>query len=249
MARRAALAILLWLPLAGQGKFDPAAVARGQAQFKSSCGFCHGEDATGNRGPDLIRSASLSHDEKGEILTPIIRNGRPSAGMPAFSTLPAAQIAEIVVFLHSRAYQALHSNSVSNDYPLKRLLTGDAEAGRKYFEGEGGCASCHSASGDLRGIASKYRPIELQQRFLYPAKAAVPTAKIKLPNGETVEGKVAHSDEFEIAITDSSGWYRSWPRPAVEVEMHDPLAAHRALMTKYTDHSIHDLFAYLETFK
>src|SRR5579863_3907933 len=28
--------------------FDAAAVARGRTQFKSSCGFCHADDATGN---------------------------------------------------------------------------------------------------------------------------------------------------------------------------------------------------------
>src|SRR5277367_3473412 len=137
------------LSAAGQSRFDPSTVARGRTQFKSSCGFCHGEDATGNRGPDLVRSASLSHDQKGDTLGPLIRNGRPDKGMPAFATLTAPQISDIVVFLHSRAYESLHSNSVSNDYPLKKLLTGNADAGRKYFEGAGGCAACHSPTGDL----------------------------------------------------------------------------------------------------
>lgn len=249
MPRRAAVFLAALLPVCAQPKFDAAAVARGQTQFKSSCGFCHGEDATGNRAPDLVRSAALNHDENGNVLTSLIRNGRPDAGMPGFSTLTTAQISDIVTFLHSRAYESLHSNHVPNDYPLKKLLTGNAQAGKRFFEGEGGCSGCHSATGDLHGIASKYQPIELQQRFLYPAKAAIPTATIKLPTGETVEGTVVHDDEFEIAITDKSGWYRSWPRSAVDVKINDPLAAHRALMTKYTDASVHDLFAYLETLK
>jgi cytochrome c oxidase cbb3-type subunit 3 len=243
----------LWIACAvsavGQSRFDPAAVARGRAQFKSSCGFCHGEDASGNRGPDLVRSASLSHDQKGDTLAPLIRNGRPDKGMPAFATLTAPQISDIVVFLHSRAYESLHSNSVSNDYPLKKLLTGNAEAGRKYFEGAGGCAGCHSPTGDLHGIAGKYRPIELQQSFLYPAKGAVRSATVTLASGETVEGAVVHDDEFEIAITAKDGWYKSFDRAAVKVEIHDPLAAHRALMPKYTDADVHNLFAYLETLK
>jgi cytochrome c oxidase cbb3-type subunit 3 len=33
------------------------------------------------------------------------------------------------------------------------------------------------------------------------------------------------------------------------VEVHDPLAAHRALMRKYTNTDVHNLFAYLETLK
>ncbi|HLW75904.1 MAG TPA: cytochrome c [Bryobacteraceae bacterium] len=231
-----------------QPKSDQAAVERGRSQFKSSCGFCHGDDATGNRGPDLIRSSSLAHDNNGDVLAPIIRNGRADQGMPAFATLPAAQIADIVTFLHFQAYSALNSNSVPNDYPLAKLLTGNAEAGQKYFNGAGGCSGCHSATGDLRGAATKYRPLELQQRFIYPSRGAVPTATVKA-GADTFEGRVVHDDEFEIAITAKDGWYRSWPRDQVQVEIHDPLAAHRALMTKYTDADIHNLFAYLETLK
>jgi cytochrome c oxidase cbb3-type subunit 3 len=247
--RQAVLYAACVLSLTGQARLDPAAVERGRTQFKSSCGFCHGEDATGNRGPDLVRSAALSHDQSGELLTPLIRNGRPDKGMPAFPALAAPQISDIVAFLHSRADDALHSNHVPNDYPLKKLLTGNAQAGRSYFEGAGGCSACHSPTGDLHGIASKYPPIELQQRFLYPAKGAVRTATVTTPAGETVQGTLVHADEFEIAITGKDGWYRSWARPSVKVQIHDPLAAHRALMPQYTDADVHNLFAYLETLK
>ncbi len=232
--------------LLAQPKIDPAAIERGRSQFKSSCGFCHGEDATGNRGPDLIRASSVSHDESGNVLGPIIRNGRSDKGMPAFATLTAAQVNDIVAFLHNQAYIALHSNRVPADYPVAKLLTGNARDGERYFNGAGGCAKCHSPSGDLRGIAAKYSPLELQQRFLYPAKGAVKTATVRT-GSETIEGTVVHDDEFEIAITGKDGWYRSWPRNRVQVEIHDPLAAHRALMPKYTDADVHNLFAYLET--
>jgi cytochrome c oxidase cbb3-type subunit III len=239
--------LVVWtLTLAGQTRFDPAQVQRGQSQFKSNCGFCHGDDATGNRGPDLIRSAAVSHDLKGDILAPLIRSGRPDKGMPGFPTLSAAQIGDIAVFLHRQADAALHSNSVTFDYPRAKLLTGNADKGKMFFEGAGGCSGCHSVSGDLKGIASKYKPLELQQRFLYPAKSGKPSAVVKLATGEVIEGPLVHDDEFDIAITGSDGWYHSWPRDQVTVEIHDPLTAHRALMPKYTDADIHNLFAYLE---
>jgi hypothetical protein len=60
---------------------------RGKAQFKSSCGFCHGDDATGNRAPDLTRSALLSHDVNSEAIAPVIRNGRPDKETPGFPTI------------------------------------------------------------------------------------------------------------------------------------------------------------------
>jgi len=240
--------LLLLTPAFGQTTFDTAAVERGRSQFKSSCGFCHGEDATGNRAPDLVRSSSLSHDVNGDALTPIIKNGRPDKGMPGFPTLTAAQIADIVVFLHKQAYDALHSNHVPADYPLAKLLTGSVDQGKAFFNGAGGCAKCHSPSGDLRGIAAKYSPLELQQRFLYPSKGNVKTATVKTST-ETIEGRLVHADEFEIAIKDKSGSYRSWPRASVQVQIHDPLAEHKALMPKYTDADVHNLFAYLETLK
>lgn len=230
-------------------EFDRAAVERGGAQFKSSCGFCHGDDATGNRAPDLIRSAVLSHDTSGDQLGPVIRNGRPDQGMPAFSTLSAQQISDIAVFLHSQANAALQSNRVPRDYSLAKLLTGNAEAGKAWFQGAGGCAACHSPTGDLAKVASKYSPIDLQQRFLFPGSGAKMTATVTVRGGQVVEGAVEHYDEFEIAIRGKDGWYRSWPRDEVKLEIHDPLAAHRALMEKYTDRDIHDVFAYLETLK
>src|SRR5580704_11301495 len=92
--------------------WDTAAVERGRAQFKSSCGFCHGDDATGNRAPDLVRSTALGHDSNGEVLTPLIRSGRPDQGMPAFSTLTPRQISDIVAFLHHQLDDALASNHV-----------------------------------------------------------------------------------------------------------------------------------------
>jgi len=234
----------------GQPKFDAAAVQRGAAEFKSSCGFCHGDDATGNRAPDLIRSVALNHDNDGDVLGPVIRNGRPDKGMPGFSTLTPKQVADIVVFLHSQALAALRSNGVPRDYPLAKLLTGNAAAGKTYFSGAGGCSGCHSVTGDLAGISRKYSPLELQQRMLYPGgRTATVTATVTLPDGNTMQGKVVTNDEFDIGITAPDGWYRSWPKSAVKVEMHDPLEAHRAMMEKYTDANIHNLFAYLETLK
>jgi cytochrome c oxidase cbb3-type subunit III len=45
------------------------------------------------------------------------------------------------------------------------------------------------------------------------------------------------------------GWYHSWPRNDVKIEVHDPLAAHEALLQKYTDADMHNIFTYLETLK
>jgi cytochrome c oxidase cbb3-type subunit 3 len=230
---------------AQDARADPAQVERGRSAFKSNCGFCHGDDATGNRAPDLIRADSVSHDLNGDVLTPLIRAGRPTEGMPAFGTLSAAQITDIVVFLHHQVGQALASNHIPADYPLAKLLTGNADAGKAFFNGAGGCAKCHSVMGDLAGVAKKYSPLDLQQRMLYPPRPPKSTATVKLKTGEVIEGTLVHNDEFDISITDKDGWHRSWSRDKVTVEIHDPIAAHKALMPKYTDADIHNLFAFL----
>src|SRR6202790_1284388 len=121
---------------------DPA-VERGHHQLEQSCGFCHGQDATGGRGPDLVRSPLVAHDVKGNLIGEVIRHGRPDKGMPAMS-LTDEQIADIAAFLHARATQALRSSGLPNVYPVEKLLTGNADAGKAFFNGAGGCNKCHS---------------------------------------------------------------------------------------------------------
>lgn len=247
----AAVAASSFLLLAqpGPSAEQRAAIERGKVGFKSNCGFCHGEDATGNRAPDLIRSPVLNHDEHGEQLGPVIRNGRPDKGMPGFTTLSDQQVADIIAFLHARAEESLHSASVPGDYPLAKLLTGNAAAGKAYFEGSGQCVACHSVTGDLAHVGSRYSPVNLQQRMVYPAGGARRTAKVTDHSGKVFEGRLVAIDEFFVAVAAGDGWYHRWPRTEVQVEIHDPLAAHRELTAKYTDADMHNLFAYLATLR
>ncbi len=218
---------------------------RGQKEFAQSCGFCHGEDATGSRAPDLVRSPLVNRDSGGDLIAPVIRNGRPDQGMPALP-LPDATIQDIVAFLHTRVKQAAGSSRVGGDYPIERLLTGDATAGRAYFNGAGKCATCHSPTGDLAGIAKKYPPLFLEERILAP-RAGRPTVTVTTPSGAQITGKLDHLDDFSVSLRDTDGWYHSWSRDHVKVAVNDPLQTHREMLTKYTDADIHNLFAYLET--
>jgi cytochrome c oxidase cbb3-type subunit III len=226
---------------------DKKAIERGQKLFQPACGFCHGNDATGSRGPDLVRSPLVTHDEGGNLIGPVLKNGRVDKGMPAFP-YNNEQVADIAAFLHEQLAVALRSNHVPGDYPLAKLLTGNADAGKAYFNGAGGCNACHSPTGDLAGIAKKYSPINLEARFLYPSGVRR-SVTVTLPSGEKASGTLAHLDEFSVALRDGTGWYRSWPRDQVKVEVKDPLEKHRELLGKYTDADVHNLFAYLETLK
>ena len=239
---------------------DPAAVERGKNLFVATCGFCHGANAKGGEsGPDLIRSVLVLHDENGNQIGPVIHNGRPGKGMPAFPSITEAQISDIAAFLKSR-YQAAANRA---SYEIQNIVTGDAKAGEAYFNGPGKCNTCHSPTGDLAGIAKRLEPDALQSRFLYPrphgnreaatvSPAALPKVTVTPPNGPAVSGTLEHLDDFNVALRDSSGTYRSWslePDSNIKVEVQDPLAEHVALLKKYTNADMHNILAYLETLK
>ncbi|TAM80681.1 MAG: c-type cytochrome [Acidobacteria bacterium] len=223
------------------------AVERGQKTYEGNCAFCHGEDATGGRGPDLVRSPLVAHDKAGDQIGPVILNGRPSKGMPPFH-LSGAQIKDIAEFLHYRQAEGLESAHLPSDYALKWMLTGNAAAGKEFFNGAGKCKDCHSPAGDLAHAATKYSPLELESQMLYP-RGAKRTVTVTLPSGQTIEGPLDHLDEFNVALHDSAGWYRSFPLDQVKVSVHDPLAAHRELLDSLTQADVHNLFAYMETLK
>ncbi len=235
---------------------DQAAVERGQKNFVARCGFCHGSNATGGEsGPDLVRSVLALDDEGGDKIGPVIRNGR--GGMPAFS-LPDEQIKDIAAFLRYRQQSAIDRNT----YTIQNIVTGDAKKGEAYFNGAGRCNTCHSPSGDLAKVATKYDPVALQARFLYPGPRrqrrgegpppkGIPTpVTVTLASGQTVTGTLEYMDDFTVSLRDAAGDYRSFSRDTgVKVEVRDPLAAHEELLKKYTDEDMHNLVAYLVTLK
>ena len=243
---------------------DVEQIQAGKTLFASQCSFCHGRDAAGGEsGPDLTASALVEQDVHGDKIGVVVRNGRLAKGMPAFGNIDQQQLAALVAFIHDRKINAKEGRRRTVD--VADLQTGNEDAGMRYFNGAGGCAKCHSPSGDLAGIAGKFQGLELLKRMLYhenerasestppaggrPAESdkAIPTVTVTLPSGQTVTGKLAYRDEFTIALTDPSGWYRSWPTTQVKFTVMNPLEAHIEQLGKYTDADIHNVLAYLET--
>jgi cytochrome c oxidase cbb3-type subunit 3 len=184
---------------------------------------------------------------KGDLIGDVIRRGRSDKGMPAMP-LTDAQVSDIAAFLHARAAEALSSNGVPSGYPVEKLLTGNANAGKAFFDGAGGCNKCHSPTGDLDKVASKYPPIDLEAHMLYP-EGRHTTVVVTLPSGEQIKGPLEHVDEFMVSLRDGSRGYRSFSREHVKVELQDALVAHRDLLGKLSQADVHNLFAYLETLK
>src|SRR5215475_5107964 len=92
----------LWAQTTARPRISPEAIERGRTQFAQSCAFCHGPNANGGtHGPSLIRSSVVRHDENGELIGPVVREGRPAQGMPAVP-LSVNQLSDVVTFLKSR---------------------------------------------------------------------------------------------------------------------------------------------------
>lgn len=224
-----------------------SAIEAGKAQFRQTCGFCHGQDGRGGAsGPDLIRSATVSHDVGGDVIGQVVHAGRPAQGMPAFQ-LPDSAIAQIAAFLHSEANAAASvARKVPVDYPLQKLLVGNAEQGHAYFQAN--CATCHSVTGDLSHVATKYKPFDLQTKIAFPA-GAKPALSVRTGAGEEFHGEEVYADEFWVALKDKNGWTHTWKRSQVQVHEDDPLAGHVKLLHRMSDGNLHDVFAFLETLK
>lgn len=236
-----------------------AVIDRGKALYGVNCSFCHGSDAAGGVGPNLLRSSVVLQDLNGELIAPIVHGARADRGMPRLN-LTDAQVSDIAAFLHSL--------TVTSHAPPEKIniLVGDPVAGKAYFEEK--CASCHSATGDLKGIATRIPdPKVLQQTWLLPggpggrfgrfALAAsgvhVPpvTVTVTLPSGKQYEGNLARIDDFYVGLVEPDGTNLGFSRNGdnPKVEIHDPVAAHRALFKVYTDRDIHNVTAYLVTLK
>src|SRR3989454_1547587 len=239
---------------------DPAAIERGKALYGVNCQFCHGADTRGgDGGPSLLRSSVVLDDQNGELMAPVIQNGRPDRGMPKFA-FTRDQVADIAAFIHTFKAAGYDESRVKPP----SIIVGDAKAGEAFFNAK--CASCHSPAGDLRGLASKIADERLlQQTWLMPGSGGgrggpppvtVPptTVTVALPSGEKVEGKLDRLDDFVVSLTTADGTHRSFRTPmsgggAPKVEVHDPLQPHKDLLRVYTDADIHNVTAFLVTLK
>ena len=237
---------------------DEAAALRGRKVYAAECITCHGTRARGtDRGADLIRSEVVLHDRYGSTIGPFLKNGHPTQTTPA-AQLTQAQIEDLSHTIHQEVYNTLRAA-----LEIQNVLTGDAKAGAVYFNGEGKCSGCHSPAGDLAHIAARMDAPALQQSFLFPggrggrgggrgasASTHPVTVTVTPASGAPVTGTLVHIDDFNVALRDGTGEYRSFQRtPAIKVVKNDPAQAHHELLDKYTDKNIHDIVAYLETLK
>lgn len=234
--------------LGGAGMRPSAVVEAGRELFQQNCAFCHGRDTMGGEtGPDLTRSKIVLADVHGDQISQVVREGRPAKKMPAFN-FSAPELEGLVAFIHAQAKLAAAKPGGRRGVDVADLQTGNVEAGKHYFNGPGGCAQCHSATGDLSGVASRFEGLALERRMLYP-EGAKSSVTVTVSSGQQFAGTLAYLDEFTVGLVDKDGNYHSWPVNRVKYKVNSPVEAHADQFPKYTDTDIHNLMAYLQTLR
>ncbi len=241
---------------------DAAQITRGNAVYGISCRGCHGADLRGGDmgGPNLLRSQLALSDRDGEKIVPVIQGSLQGSGMPAITMSPEDAKA-VAVYVRSVLATIGGQGKPPSSLEPPSILVGDAAAGQAYFATK--CSGCHSVSGDMKGIAARIAdPKTLQNTWVAgggrggrgrpSASAGKPvTVTVTRPGGKPMEGRLVRLDDFLVTLQLPDGSSRSIQRDGdvPKVEVHDPLSAHRELLSVYTDKNMHDVTAYLVTLK
>ncbi len=237
---------------------DPEAANRGRTVWVAECIECQGTSARGtDTGKNIIQSDMVLHDRYGSTLVPFLAKGHPMQSGRKSASLSQTEIADLSHFIHERVYDTLRGSLI---FQPQQIVTGNAKAGEAWFNGAGNCSTCHSATGDLKGIGGRYDPATLQGRFLFPrgggrggggsSGGKQLTLTITPSNGPAATGIPVVFDDFDVSVRDEKGEVHAFTRsPQLKVIRNDPFAMHDQLLDVYSDKNMHDMLAYLVTLK
>src|SRR5688572_25810033 len=159
-------------PVARSPVVDPAAHDRGRALWAKECVDCHGSQARGSdTGPNIIRTKTVNFDrsaeQAGSVLGPFLKAGHPTQSKKPSASFTDEEVVALANFLRQRVNDTMRG---SPSFTVGDILIGDPKAGEEYFNKEGGCAACHTATErNLAGVATRIpEPVDLQQRMLFP---------------------------------------------------------------------------------
>jgi putative heme-binding domain-containing protein len=209
----AALSILVTgvVPFAQQtGTTNPAAnnphignkdaIRAGMTIYRTRCADCHGLDAHGYRGPDLV--AAIAGGLPDERLFQTIRKGIPGTEMPPAPDNSAADDDILLIIAYLK--------SVGSVPPTEKPV-GNVENGARLFQAQ--CTGCHRINGkggrlgpDLSRVGVSRSHTALVREIRTPAEWVPPqfeTVTVVTKDGQRIRGTKKNEDVFSIQIMDT----------------------------------------------
>lgn len=220
--------------------------AAGKIDFISRCAGCHGLDGRGGEhAPNIATKPDVQHKSDGALFA-IVRDGIPSAGMPAFrALLDAARIKATVDYL--RVLQGRHAA-----FPLP----GDPMKGRALFSASAGCSGCHMVNGhggfigpDLSVYAGDHSAEEIREAIVHPEQDPDPRSKVVAVvtrDGQKFAGVLRNEDNFSLQLQSLDGAFHSLEKSDLKsIEIGPQPVMPRDYGSKLSSSQIDDLVSYL----
>ena len=148
----------------------PALIRRGDGLYGVNCRACHGADLRGGDqgGPNLLRSQLVLNDQDGELIGPVVQNGRQNPGMPVMPPLPIPpDDVKAIADVHPQrrgAARAARARRPKADRSSSTSSSAIAKAGRPTSPK---CSDLPHAPSDMAGIATRVGdPMALQNHWV-----------------------------------------------------------------------------------
>jgi len=246
-------------------------IVRGKGLYEANCASCHAVDLRGGpSGSNLLRSGTALADQHGELVGAAVAKHSPAITLVNSDTVAVAE------YLHG-----VHATMGGQGSPPGRnptgielnVLVGDAMSGATYFGAA--CSKCHSVTGNLAGIGSKYPDARALQNAWVSGQAgrfggggggggggrgggggAGNPVTVTMADGSKIEGTLIRRTDWLVILTLADGTRKSIARDpnsgVPKVDVKDPNEAHKKMVIELddaTNKKMHDVTAYLWTIK
>ena len=240
----------LWVsPVRAQDRavaYAPADIRYGAQIYAAQCSACHGVNGTQIGGVDLgggqLRRAASDQD-----LRAVLANGIPGTAMPPFRFDPP-EVTAIVAYIRNMRNFDSHAGNA-----------GDANRGRAWFEGAGGCAKCHRVNGkgprvapDLSDIGALRSADFLQRTLLDPTGMMLPMnrpVRAVTKDGKIINGRRLNEDTYSVQLIDEQEHLLSLDKANLREYTVVAASAMPSYKDKIGEQEMADLIAYLLTLK